>query len=510
MSLPSPALAVPLKQSSLLELKARASVADHDRGSLTSGIVHIGVGGFNRSHLAVYLDDLLLTSSAAGHWGEFGIGLLPADIALHDALAEQDFLYGVLERDRDIENYRVIGSLTGHLYAPDAQQEVIDQLASPECKIISLTVTEGGYFLDDLSGEFRLAEEAIQRDLENSDAPATWVGYVAAAASARMRRGLPFTLLSCDNLQSNGEAARKALLSFAAARGGALHSWIAANVTFPNSMVDRITPRTSAADRDFIAKHFGVRDLAPVVTEPFRQWVLEDNFAAGRPAFEQAGVYMTSDVAPYEKTKMRLLNGGHFCIAYCSALLDIPTVAGAVADLQIREMLEQFLSKVRTTLRDLPGIDLDEYTATILRRFTNPAIGDQISRICSDGSAKITKFILPSLRDLLTAKAAANLVPLVVASWLHYQRGVTESGQVFAISDPGGFVLAPFLAAGGDDAALAFALRPIFGDMAQEFPLLVPAVQQHLDNFRISGVRATLAKALGSPGVSKRDRRSAQ
>jgi mannitol 2-dehydrogenase len=496
MSLRSPALAVPLTQRSVAGLKSRATIPEYDRSGLTSGIVHVGVGGFNRSHLAVYLDDLLQTSQTGG-WGEFGIGLLPPDLDLHDALAAQDCLYGVLERDAGHANYRIIGSLTGHVYAPAAQREVIERMASPECKIISLTVTEGGYFLDDASGKFLAGAGAIQHDLENAGAPTTWLGYVAAAASRRMQQGLPFTLLSCDNLQSNGDTARKALLSFAALRDGKLQAWMEANVSFPNSMVDRITPRTTAADRGFIAEHCGVRDLAPVVTEPFRQWVLEDNFVAGRPAFEQVGVQVTSDVAPYERTKMGLLNGGHFCIAYCAALLGIPTVADAVEDEQIHLLLERFLAEVRTTLHDLPGIDLDEYIATILRRFANPAIGDQISRICSDGSAKITKFILPTLRDLLIADASPEIIPLVIASWLRYQRGITEDERVLAVIDPGASMLAPFVAAGADSAALAMSLRPIFGDIGNQFPSLVLAVQQQLDNFRRLGVRATLAQALG-------------
>jgi mannitol 2-dehydrogenase len=465
--------------------------------------VHIGVGGFNRSHLAVYLDDLL-EIGGENRWAEYGVGLLPADRGIHDALAAQDFLYGVLERDVGIENYRVIGSLVGHLYAPQEPEAVIARLAAPECRIISLTVTEGGYFLDDGSREFLAADAAIRRDLENPSQPTTWLGYVAAAVVRRKeQQGAPFTLLSCDNLQANGDTARKALLAFAELRGGGLRSWIETHVAFPNSMVDRITPRTTDEDRERIAAKFGVHDWSPVVTEPFRQWVLEDEFAAERPPWERVDVKMTTDVAPYEKTKMRLLNGGHFCIAYVAALLGFETVAEAVADAQLRELLTQFLAEVRGTLRDLPGIDLEEYAASVVRRFANPAIGDQIARICSDGSAKVTKFILPALVDLLESQAEPRILPLVIASWLRYQLGVAEDGRRYVIADPGVSVLDALVAAGAQSASDALAVRPVFGNVGVWYPELAPSIQNELDNLRTIGVRASLAKALAGVRISQ-------
>jgi mannitol 2-dehydrogenase len=496
--------AVHLSDRSLGQLSGAIATPRYQRKHAMPKIVHIGVGGFNRSHLAVYLDDLLATDSP-GHWAEFGVGLLPDDLAMHDALDRQDYLYGVFERDADIENYRVIGSLLGHHYAPAAQEAVIQQLTSPECEIISLTVTEGGYFLDAGSRRFLEHDPAIERDLQTPTTPATWVGFVAEAASRRMQQGLgPFTLMSCDNLQSNGEAARTALLAFAHLRGGGLRSWIEAHVQFPNSMVDRITPRTSDADRELIAEKFGVRDLVPVVTEPFRQWVLEDKFAAARPQWERVGVKMTAEVAPYEKTKMRLLNGGHFCIAYCAALLGIATVADAVADSQLRDLLSQFLAEARLTLHDLPGIDLDDYAATVLRRFANPTIGDQIARICSDGSAKITKFILPSIIDLLAAKEVPRILPLVIASWLKYQQGTTESGVRYTIADPGVNLVETFVANGARDANNALNVAPLFGDLRIQHPDFARSIQAELNNLQTLGIRATIAKALAQDNRSTR------
>lgn len=485
-----------LREGSLRQLGEGVAVPRYERALVVPGIVHIGVGGFNRSHLAVYLDDLL-GMRAPGRWGEFGIGLLPGDREVHAALLEQDFLYGVLERDAAVENYRVIGSLVGHRYAPENPEAVVARLASVECEIVSLTVTEGGYFLDDATRQFRADDAAVVRDVENPLKPVTWLGYVAAAAERRMQQGLgPFTLMSCDNLQGNGEAARKALLGFAEMRGGGLSAWIETYVAFPNSMVDRITPRTTDADREFIVERFGVRDLSPVVTEPFRQWVLEEKFAAGRPAWQRVGVKMTADVAPYEKTKMRMLNGGHFCIAYCAALLGIQTVAEAVADAQLRQLLTQFLAEVRGTLHDLPGIDLEEYAASVAGRFANPTIGDQIARICSDGSAKVTKFILPSVTDLLEAQAELRILPLVIASWLRYQLGAAEDGKRYAIQDAGAGVLEEFVADGAVNAQKALAVQALFGEAAVWYPELSGLVQRDLENLRTIGVRASIQKAL--------------
>ena len=494
-----------LSNRTLGQLGGRVDIPRYDRGGVTPGIVHIGVGGFNRSHLAVFLNDLLALDAQSKppkhdkrlRWGEFGVGLLPGDREIHEALVEQDYLYGVLERDAHIGNYRVIGSLVGHHYGPESPEAVVLQLASPECRIISLTVTEGGYFLNDTTAEFRVNDPAIQRDLEHPARPGTWLGYVAAAAEHRMREAQrPFTLMSCDNLQSNGDAARRALLAFVELRdrnthggqrrsGGELRNWIETNVAFPNSMVDRITPRTTEADRDFIADTFGVRDRTPVVTEPFRQWVLEDKFCTGRPEWERVGVTMTADVAQYEKTKMRLLNGGHFCIAYCAAMLEIATVSDALSNPQLHELLRQFLAEVRETLVDLPGIDLEQYATSVMARFGNPAIRDQIERICADGPAKVTKFILPSLEDLARARKKPRILPLVIASWLEYEHRAAETIEKQAAET---------------DSWVLGAMR----EVALRVPEFVATIKREQESLRMLGVRATLTKALAQTAGSER------
>jgi mannitol 2-dehydrogenase len=485
-----------LRDSTLALLADVITRPRYDRSRTYPGLVHIGVGAFNRSHLAVYLDDLLARGESK-RWGEFGVGLLPADKTLHLGLVEQDFLYGHLQVDSDQESYRIIGSLVDHLYAPESTAAVLEKLSSPECAIVSLTVTEGGYFIEDASGRFLGDHEDIRHDLEHPATPKTWLGYVAEAASRRMRLGrAPFTLLSCDNLQANGATARKALLSFAEARGVALRKWIETNMSFPNSMVDRITPRTTDENRATIANKFGVLDRAPVVSEPFRQWVLEDAFVAGRPAWELVGAQMTTNVAPYEMTKMRLLNGGHSAIGYAADLLGYSYIADAAGDPLLHQLLLWFMAEVRPTLKRLPGIDLDDYTATIVKRFSNSAIRDQVARICSDGCAKIAKFIVPTMTDLLESERPLRVLPLVVAAWLHYLRGSDENGRSMSISDPLLACMKPFLDSGCSDASVALSIRPIFGELAFTHPQLVSKVQTDLDELRIHGVRAAITRVL--------------
>jgi mannitol 2-dehydrogenase len=485
-----------LRNSTLAQFPVAVTRPGYNRSCILPGLVHIGVGGFNRSHLAVYLDDLLKLG-ASEPWGEFGVGLLPTDKLIHDSLAQQDWLYGLLLVDSDQETYRVVGSLVGHLYAPESTSAVLEKLSSPACSIVSLTVTEGGYFIEDASGGFLADHADIRHDLEHPDRPRTWVGYVCDACEQRRRLGrAPFTLLSCDNLQANGAAARIALLSFADARGAALRNWIETNVTFPCSMVDRITPRTTEENRATIAGKFGVLDLAPVVSEPFRQWVIEDTFAAGRPEWERVGAQITSDVAPYEMTKMRLLNGGHSTIGYVADLLGYSYIAEAACDPLLRRLLTEFMAEVRPTLKTLPGIDLDEYIAMIVKRFSNSAIRDQVARICFDGCAKIAKFLVPTLNDLLAAKSDPRVLPFVIASWFHYLRGRDENGRALTISDPLLEYMKPFLDAGGSDASLALSVRPLFGELASTHPQLVSKVQANLDALRSRGVRSAITQTL--------------
>ena len=484
-----------LNNANLARFHQTIRVPKYDRSILSPGLVHIGVGNFNRSHLALYLDDLLAAGDSS--WSELGVGLLPSDRTTHFALAQQDFLYCLLERDSDHRTIRIVGSLIGHLYAPDSAELVLERLSSPQTRIVSMTVTEGGYFIDFSSKTFLDHHPEIQRDLKNPGAPGTWIGYLAESADRRRKAGhAPFTVLSCDNLAENGNAARYALSSFAGLRDSSLRRWIETNVAFPNSMVDRITPRATREDKARIATDYGIDDLCPVVAEPFRQWVLEDTFAAGRPAWERVGAQMTTDVRPYEKMKMRLLNGGHSAIGYPAALLGFTYVADATKDPSLNRLLTGYLREVRPLIPPLPGVDIDEYAATVIQRFANETIKDQISRICSSGVAKITSFILPSISSLLGQGKNIPVLSLVIASWLFYMRGTDERGRTMEIVDASWNLFQPFCADGARDARLAVSVQSVFGDIAHTRPGFVLSIQQCLSDLRTFGTREAVALAL--------------
>ncbi len=487
---------IALSNSTLSRLDASIARPSYDRSHMVPGLVHIGAGAFNRSHLAVYLDDLLACEDEP-RWGECAIGLLPADRKIHEGLGAQENLYSLMLMDTGKESLRVVGSLVGHLYAPADPEAVLARMTAAECAIISLTVTEGGYFIEDASGRFLEEHKDVRHDLENAPAPRTWLGYVTEAAARRMQMGRgPFTVLSCDNLQGNGEIARKALLAFAAARSGVLARWIEEHVAFPCSMVDRITPRTTDENRATIAEKFGVKDAVPVVCEPFRQWVLEDSFAAARPAFERAGAQMTADVAPYEKMKMRLLNGGHSTLGYFADLLGLDFIRDAAADPLLRRLLKAYMNEVKQVVPKLPGIDMDEYADTVVGRFSNTAIRDQVARICSEGCAKIAKFLAQPLADLLRNGNSPRVLPLVIAGWLHYQRGINEQGRAMTMADGQAALLKPFVESGCANAKLALDVPALFGNLAADFPVWAATVQHNLELLRAQGVRTTIARVL--------------
>jgi mannitol 2-dehydrogenase len=287
-------------------------------------------------------------------------------------------------------------------------------------------------------------------------------------------------------------------MAFAELRGGGLPQWIERNITFPSSMVDRITPRTTAEKRALILERFGVADHTPVVCEPFRQWVLEDDFAAGRPAFEHVGVEMTADVVPYEKMKMRILNGGHSSLGYFADLLGIEFIHEAATDAQLRQLLVAYMNEVKSVVPRAPGIDIGGYAATVVHRFSNTAIRDQVPRICSEGCAKIAKFLVPPLSELLRTGCMPRTLPLVIAGWLHYQRGVDEQGRAMIMADSQAALLKPFVKAGCADARLALVESAIFGSLAAEFPAWASRVQRYLELLRGRGVRSAISIVLNS------------
>lgn len=400
----------------------------YDPAQLRQGIVHIGVGGFHRAHQAAYTDALMNRGEALD-WAICGAGLRSDDRAMHDALAAQDYLYTLYELgDQPDTEVRVIGAISGMLLAEDGAEALLEKLAEPAIRIVSLTITEGGYCIDDGSGEFLAELPLVRHDLANPRTPRGVFGFLCEALRRRRDTGVPaFTVMSCDNLPHNGEVARKALLAFAERLDPGLARWIATHVSFPNAMVDRITPMTSPAHRRQLAQRHDVEDAWPVVCEPFVQWVLEDRFSAGRPAWEKVGVQFTDDVTPYEEMKIGLLNGSHLALTYLGFLRGYRFVHETLGDPLLRRYVRAFMDRdVAPLLAPVPGIDLERYKDSLVERFANRAIADQLERVCSDGSSKFPKFIVPTANRLIAAGRPLERVALVVAAWALYLGGSTS------------------------------------------------------------------------------------
>lgn len=409
------------------------SVPRYDRTKLSGGVVHLGVGGFHRAHLAVYLDDL--AESSASTWSITGSGVMAHDEKIASVLSEQGGLYLLAEREGTSAHARIIGSLTDFAPARHNSAPVLARLVDPATKIVSLTVTEGGYPVE----HSRYVGDSAQAAEAASETPRTTFGIITVAQDRRRNLGLaPLTVLSCDNLPGNGNVARVAVLGVASERSAALATWLETYGAFPNAMVDRITPATTDADRAWVASEFGIEDAWPVVCEPFRQWALEDTFACGRPEFENAGVLMTSDVIPYEHMKLRLLNGSHSGLAYHAALAGITYVHDAVLHPAVELFIRELMSREAAPNLEAPaGIDLVEYQNSLVQRFSNPAIADTIARLCLDGTAKFPTFIVPSLEDQLTKGGPISMLTLVLAGWCRYLRGVADNGSpIVASHDP--------------------------------------------------------------------------
>ncbi|OUL33514.1 mannitol dehydrogenase [Nostoc sp. T09] len=484
---------IKLNEASLSRLASNVRVPQYDRHQITNGIVHIGVGGFHRAHQALYLDNYF-HQHPGSDWGITGVGLLEFDQRMRDALNSQDCLYTLVERSPEGDRARVIGAITKYLFAPDNRQAVIDTLADPQCRIVTLTITEGGYYYIEGSGEFDANHPTIQYDLQNPDQPIGVYGFLTAALDRRRQQGLaPFTVLSCDNLQGNGNIAHEMLTAYAEMRDPELRRWIADHVTFPNCMVDRITPATTPDDIKMVAEQFNIDDAFPVVAEPFLQWVVEDEFCAGRPDWEDVGVQMTSDVHPYEMMKIRLLNASHLLIGYLGTLAGYTYVHEVMGDPMIRQTVENLMAEVTPTLQPVPGIDLDNYKQTLIERFANPKIRDQLPRLCLNSSAKMPKFVLGSVRDALRQKGAIEYMSLTVAAWFRYLNANDDKGNPIPIDDPIAGTLTQLARTSGSDAKPLLNLTEIFGDLSQSAPF-VDAVTNHLRRLYEFGAKETLAR----------------
>ena len=464
----------------------------YDRTRVTTGVVHFGVGGFHRAHQAMY-HDRLMNAGTALDWGICGVGVMPADRRMQETLDAQDGLYTLVVKHFDgTYEPRVIGAITDYLFAPDDPEAVLEKLAAEATRIVSLTVTEGGYSIDHVTGEFDPAGD-VARDLEPGAAPRTTFGFVTEALRRRRERGLtPFTVMSCDNLQGNGHLSRRAFTAFARLRDPELGGWVEREVRFPNSMVDRITPVTTDDDRAELSERFGIDDRWPVVCEPFTQWVLEEAFSLGRPPYEEAGVQVVEDVEPYELMKLRLLNASHQALCYFGYLAGYRLVHEAAQDPLFRAFLRGYMDDEATpTLAPVPGVDLDEYKQTLIERFSNPEVRDTIARLCAESSDRIPKWLLPVVRAQLDAGGPIERAAAVVASWACYAEGVDEQGEPIEVVDRLRDSLVPIARRQREDPDAFIANRELFGDLVDD-ARFVAAYRSALSSLHERGSRATL------------------
>jgi mannitol 2-dehydrogenase len=488
-----PAEPQPLNARTLKYWSGRLPAPAYDRDLVTPGMVHVGVGAFHRAHQAMYHDQLM-NQGATLDWGICGVGVLPGDLRMKQALDAQDGLYTlVLKHNDGTWEPRVIGSMVEYLFAPDDPEAVIEKMAAPSTRIVSLTITEGGYNISDTTGEFEKDNPEVARDLAPGAVPRTVFGLVTEALRRRWKRGLaPFTIMSCDNLPGNGQLSKTVFTAFARLRDPDLASWVERETRFPDSMVDRITPATTDADRAEIRDRFGIDDQWPVVCEPFTQWVLQDTFTAGRPAYERAGVQVVGDVQPYELMKLRLLNGSHQAMAYFGYLAGYRLVHEAAQDPLFRAFLLGYMDQEATpTLAPVPGVDLEDYKHTLIERLANPEIRDTIARLCAESSDRIPKFLLPVIRAQLATRGEIRRSAAVVASWARYAEGTDERGEPIEVVDRLADRLTRAARRQREDPLAFIADREVFGDLADD-QRFVAAYASALASLHRRGARATL------------------
>lgn len=454
-----------------VELEAIAArgvpVPGYDRAGLVTGIVHVGVGGFHRSHQAMVVDRLL-EAGQARDFAICGVGVLESDRRMATVMAEQEGLYTLVTKHADGSlEARVIGSIVDYLFAPDDPDAVVERLASPETRIVSLTISEGGYNRDPATGEFIASDPLVRRDLAHPERPRTVFGLVAAALRRRMDRGVgPFTVMSCDNLADNGRIARDSFTAFARLLDPELGAWVADRVRFPSSMVDRITPVTGDLDRVETGRMIGVDDGWPVVAEPYFQWVLEDDFVAGRPPFGRAGVQVVADVGPWERMKLRLANGGHQAMCHVGVLAGYRYAHEAASDPGIAAYLTSYLEEAAATLRLVPGLGLEEFKGALLDRWRNPAVADTLDRIRTDSSDRLPAWLLPVVVDNLAADRPVRASALACAAWARACEGRDDAGNPLPILDRAAAELSR--RAQSSDPAAFLEDRALFGDLADD------------------------------------------
>lgn len=483
-----------LSTTALASLPRTVRRPAYDRSRLTPGIVHLGLGAFARAHLCEYTEDAL--ELELGPWGITGASLQRPD--QRDRLQPQEGLYTLLKRAPAGPELRIIGCVGEVLVAPENPAALVARLAAPETRIVSLTVTEKGYCHDPATGRLKADHPDIVHDLANPDAPRSAIGILVAGLKARRAAGLgPFTALSCDNLPHNGGVLRGLVRDFAALSDDALSQWIEANGAFPATMVDRIVPATTEADIAEVAGLIDLEDAAPVIGEPFRQWAIQDVFAAGRPAWDRVGAQMVSEVAPFEFMKLRMLNGAHSSLAYLGYLAGHETVSEASGDAVLARFLQGLWAEIIPTVPAPQGVVLGDYAEALLARFRNPAIRHRTWQIAMDGSQKLPQRLLGTIRDRLKAGAPIEHLALGVAAWMRYVSGTDEKGAAIDVRDP---LAAEFAtraqAAGRNAAALSHSLlgiEAIFGSELPREERFTKVVEKHLAALFEKGAKATAA-----------------
>jgi mannitol 2-dehydrogenase len=451
----------------------------YDRSEIEIGIVHFGVGGFHRAHQAMYVDRLL-ESGKAKEWGICGVGVLPGDRKMAQVMADQDGLYTLIAMNPDgSRDARVIGSILKYLFAPDDPEAVIELIAAPTTHIVSLTITEGGYSIDQAG-------------------PDSVFGLVTAALARRKERGVPSpTIVSCDNIEGNGDVAREAFTAYAEKTQPDLAEWMKANTRFPNSMVDRITPATAPDVIDYLATELDIDDEWPVAAEPFTAWVLEDDFSDGRPPYEEVDVLLVEDVTPYELMKLRILNAGHQALCYFAYLSGYRLVADAAGDPLFAEFLLAYMdSEATPTLQPVPGIDLPDFKRTAIERFANPAVRDTIVRLCFGSSDRIPQWLVPVIRENLKSGEPVRLSAATVASWARYAEGVDEQGEAIDVQDQLADSLVPIAKSQLENPTAFIDNTAVFGDLGKQ-QRFVDDYLWALDSLHEVGARATLEKLVG-------------
>ena len=470
----------------------------YNRHQIKAGIVHLGLGAFHRAHLALYTENILNRNGGGDgkDWGIIGVSLRSPDI--RDKLRPQDNLYTVIEKGVSKDKAYIVGAIKTVLVAPENPEKILSVMSSNDCKIISLTITEKGYCCHPASGSLDIHHPDIIHDLKNLSKPRSALGFLVASLGIRKTKGARIiTIVCCDNLSHNGDRLKKLVTEFAGYIDKKLARWIKENIPFPNTVVDRIVPATSAENILELKKNYGYFDQAAVKTEAFSQWIIEDKFASGRPKWEEAGVLLVNDIKPYEGVKIRLLNGCHSAIAYLGYLAGHKYVHQVMAQPDFNKFICTLMhQEIRPTINPPAGLDMRQYCQDLLIRFTNPALHHETYQIGMDGSQKIPQRVLPVLNDQLKRRGKTAGLLLVIAAWMRYTCGIDEQGKVFAVQDPmADKFIRIFEECGLDAEKLSTALlglTEIFGQVARENKLLQPSICYWLEQLIEQGGAATI------------------